>query len=90
MAILEIKHAAYIKTRRDRLNWLLDRFDVLVERFLVEMDAVKKEELYQKIITLTESIEMTKRTIEREGPCGDPDVQRELGFTDILLWSDGQ
>jgi len=48
MMILGIK--ADFKSRRHSINWLLDRFDVLVE-----MDAV--------IITLTEPIEAIKRNM---------------------------
>jgi len=88
MAILQ--YAEHFKTRKGRLNWLLDRLDILVERFLMEEDKVKQEKIYHEIITLTESIEATRRTIEREGPGGDPNIQGELGLTDILLWSDDQ
>ena len=89
MAVLEIRHAErYIKTRADRLNWLLDRFYIFMERFLAEKNPAKQRELYHKIVALAECIETTKKTIEREGPLGDPDAQRVLCLSDILLWSD--
>jgi len=88
MAVLEVRQTERFKTRNDRLNWLLDRFDMFMERFFMEKDQAKQKELYTKIMALAECIEVTKRTIEREGALGDPDVQRELGLTDILLWSD--
>jgi len=88
MAVLEVRQAERFRTRTDRLNWLLDRFDTFMERFLAEKNPAKQRELHQKIMTLAECIETTKRTIRREGPFGDLVVQRELSFTDILLWSD--
>jgi len=88
IAVLENRQAERFKTRTDRLNWLLNRFDIFMERFLTEKETAKQRELYHKIMALAECIETTMRTIKREGPFGDPNVQRELGFTDILLWSD--
>lgn len=66
---------------------MLDRLDVLVERFIIEKNEAKQVKLFQKIITLTEYIETTRSPIEREGLGGDPDIQSELSLTDILLWS---
>lgn len=87
MAILEIQPERF-NTRKSRLNWLLDRLDVLVERFIIEKNEAKQNKLFQKIITLTEYIETTRITMEREGLGGDPVIQGELSLTDTLLWSD--
>jgi hypothetical protein len=88
MAVLEISQTERFKTRNDRMNWLLDRFDMFMEKFFKEKDPLRQRELYSKIMALSEYIETTKGIIEREGAIGDPDVQRDLGLTDILLWSD--
>ena len=88
MAVLEVRQAGRFRTRTDRLNWLLDRYNMFMERFLAEREPARQRELHRKIITLTDCIEAIKRTIEREGYLGDPDVQSELGLTDILLGAD--